>query len=1198
METTDEHGKPINRTKTLSDRYVFNTAITRSQSLVVVVGNPYLLMKGEDNVGDTYNSQQNPKCWSHYLQRCIESRSFELSETIKRTSEIEQQIIKLKDTVYSRCHPDDQSMSTADSTQQDAILKAYKSMINESHLFRSARLILSRGGADAVKWNIQEDAANDPIDESIDVQQTDEDYADEYKCILRMNHFTTGEASPLDSQKEIVNIRGFNNRKGAFDGDTVEVGVFNDNPIGKCYGRVLRVIERANDGVFLCQVTKNNGNSFSPVSRTDPLFFNLPFLTRRILESRDKESIHEHLDSTNDVVVVFDTQSVENSHDLPQIKKTYPLSVALNMLFLVRFIKWDLKYRNPLGVVVEALPKGVSLYNAERLLRLQHNIKPSVMPVMMDCSELFQNPLTTPPDHYCFTVDPENARLLDDAISLKRSKDDPTILELGIHIINVAKYVTKGSRIDELACHRGISVYPGCSGTLAPIDMLPPSFRENLSLMPTKKHNVFSLTLNVKVHDEKVSIMGDPVINETVAESVVQLTYEAAQQVMDTENCTMPNGTELFEEKNSITLKQALKSLYLISCHLRSDRLRNDSCFVYDISDPGEEKCWQAHLMIEELMIFINKHVAETLHSYSPTDTLLRRQGSPNVTKLAKVVEDHQRVMCFSHSFTQLITPDTPTASNFLVPTNLLKELVECCSSKALLVNTLSSVRLFPQLSVVNAQLRTCYSGAEYCCTVADPSQDYKHYGLNLKKYTNFSSPLRRYADIVTQQMLTESLTLHSPSIGYSTEELTKMCQQLNKKVKSASKFENQMSVVAMAANLMSSSEVFDGFVCSIEKGSKIELVFPSLRLKHFMSKDRSFRLQHLGPVKSVNKHGLYSIDMQVASMSARLGAAVLDFPSLVNLQNKKEVDAHSEVVCKLWTASEKETLSKTLYEAGVKPDVVPMSTKKWKECMEFTKDPCDKQVAIIKGHLQNTLLVATRQPTVGKVSPIETCPISFLKLQFKIEPYKMFKVWLTWSSKGAFINPAIQMIELSPFARVCVQHNSNPAECFSDPILMHASRRTYPNVKRYVELWEKIVLAEASQSSVRDSSMVILQHVVLNWPRLQIPANCIDERYYIPTDNVTFEYSDLFLEHCSELFTINIGDLVCARYGIEESSSVRGVFHFVVCGITEPKRIKDVQTISLKVVGKGNCRVSEQVKSILKSPCELQVITLSTSFQ
>ena len=741
-------------------------------------------------------------------------------------------------------------------------------------------------------------------------------------------------------------------------------------------------------------------------------------------------------------------------------------------------------------------------------------------------------------------------------------------------------------------------MYPGCSGTLAPIDMLPPSFRENLSLMPHKKQHAFTVMMKVKVQDQEISIIGDPSTNATVVESALKLTYETAQQIMDSEITTSVDGATLFEQKSFITLKQALKLLYLISSHLRRSRLQNDSCFVYDISDPGEEKCWQAHLMIEELMIFANEHVATLLHSKQPNSTILRRQRYPNMQKRAQVIDEHRRVMQLSHSFTQLVPPNqdySRSAPNVLVPTRLLEEMLNFNCN--LLANRLSSTRAIPQLSVVDAQLRSCYAAAEYCYTVEGADEDeYRHYSLNILKYTHFSSPLRRYVDIVTQQMLTE--VLDQNPIHFSREELAKLCPELNKKSKNAKRFESQMSVVSLAADLMSSSEVFDGFVCSMEKGNTIELTFSSLRLKYLMSKDRTFRLQHLGRVKSVDKHGCFSIDMQVASMNDQLGAVVLGYTSLVNLRSTKDTNGQSDVHYKLWTVSDNDTLTIAQYQANIQPDVVSMSAKQWKDCMEFVKDPCDERLSTVKGHLQNTLQASTQGLTTENVSTIGLCPVSFLKLQFKIKPYEMFKVWLSWSGKGAFINPTIQIVELSQFVRVCVQHNSQPAECFSDPILIHASRRTYSDINRYVELWEKIILAEASQSSVRDSSMVILQDVVLRWPPLQVPANCVDEKYYLPTGDITLRIPDQFSEHCIEIFKIRIGDLVCARYGIEMSSSTRAVFHFVVCDIHEPNEIEDWQTVSLKVVGKSNCRISEQVKSILKSPCELQVITLSTSFQ
>ena len=235
-------------------------------------------------------------------------------------------------------------------------------------------------------------------------------------------------------------------------------------------------------------------------------------------------------------------------------------------------------------------------------------------------------------------------------------------------------------------------------------------------------------------------------------------------------------------------------------------------------------------------------------------------------------------------------------------------------------------------------------------------------------------------------------------------------------------------------------------------------------------------------------------------------------------------------------------------------------------------------------------------------------------------------KVWLSWSSKEPVISPAIQLLEVSPLLRVCLQHNTYPAECFSDPDLQNASREEYYSVGLYADLWKKVLLAEAAAKSVHECQPIVILGVHLEWPELKIPDNCIETQHCSPTDSIKMVLPAKFVENCSEFFRIRVGDLICARYGcdLHTDNSVRAVYHFVVHYIEEgkqeskqesqPRRRRkkksgskppsnEETTIFLEPVGSINCQVSSEMNKKLESKdekhlCEIQIVPMSVSYR
>ena len=103
-EPTDEDGATCNPTKSLCDCYVFNTVITRAQSLVVTVGNPFMLLRMERHMVLKYG--EKGKCWSKYLKFCLDNHTFDFHDSV-RVSEAEKSkcIQELRSLVEEQCKP-------------------------------------------------------------------------------------------------------------------------------------------------------------------------------------------------------------------------------------------------------------------------------------------------------------------------------------------------------------------------------------------------------------------------------------------------------------------------------------------------------------------------------------------------------------------------------------------------------------------------------------------------------------------------------------------------------------------------------------------------------------------------------------------------------------------------------------------------------------------------------------------------------------------------------------------------------------------------------------------------------------------------------------------------------------------------------------------------------------------------------------
>ncbi|KAJ1384391.1 Ribonuclease II/R, conserved site [Sesbania bispinosa] len=340
-----------------------------------------------------------------------------------------------------------------------------------------------------------------------------------------------------------------------------------------------------------------------------------------------------------------------------------------------------------------------------------------------------------------FTIDPSTATDLDDALSIEKLPNGN--FRVGIHIADASYFVVPDSALDREAQFRSTSVYM----LQKKLPMLPAIFSENVgSLNPGVDRLAVSMLLDITVTGDVV----DRWIGRTVIQSCCKLSYELAQDIID--------GTFDFESSNFYEddypkvhgrfewpeVITSLKSLYEISKVLKHKRftygaLRLDNPKVVILFDENgipydsmfsEQR--ESNFLVEEYMLLANVTAAEVICRAYPDVALLRRHPEPNMRKLKEFM-----AFCQKHG----LELDTSSSGQFH---RSLEQIKEKLKDDPVLYDILISFATRPM------QL------ASYVCSgdLKDNDHEWGHYALAVPFYTHFTSPLRRYPDIVVHRTL------------------------------------------------------------------------------------------------------------------------------------------------------------------------------------------------------------------------------------------------------------------------------------------------------------------------------------------------------------------------------------------------------------------------------------------------------------
>ncbi|MBW2937278.1 ribonuclease R [Aureisphaera sp. CAU 1614] len=483
----------------------------------------------------------------------------------------------------------------------------------------------------------------------------------------------------------------------ALNGDIVEVYVFKRKRSGKLEGEVTKIIERKRtEFVGTIQVS----DKFAFVECPGYSMYTDIFVPKSKINKAQ---------SGDKVIVKMEGWEAHSDSPIGSIVRVLGKAGEHNTEIHSILAQYGLPYE---------FPKEVEDYANQ----LDTSIQPAEIKKRRDMREVLT-----------FTIDPKDAKDFDDALSFQKLKNGN--YEIGIHIADVSHYVKPGTILDDEAYGRATSVY--LVDRVVP--MLPEILSNNAcSLRPNEEKYTFSSVFEMNSKAEVVHKW----FGRTVTYSDARFAYEEAQEIIETGKGSISEKVSLTGKAYSVDSKitEAVLELDRLAKILRKQRMHNGAIsfdkvevkFVLDENNNPEgvyfKEAKDANKLIEEFMLLANRSVAEFIGKQTPKKTFVYRvHDEPDDDKIAALENIIKR---FGY---KLITRDRKSTASSL--NKLLEDVAG--KKEQNLVDTLAIRSMSKAVYTVN---------------------NIGHYGLAFDYYTHFTSPIRRYPDVMVHRLLQQYL--------------------------------------------------------------------------------------------------------------------------------------------------------------------------------------------------------------------------------------------------------------------------------------------------------------------------------------------------------------------------------------------------------------------------------------------------------
>lgn len=424
---------------------------------------------------------------------------------------------------------------------------------------------------------------------------------------------------------------------------------------------------------------------------------------------------------------------------------------------VAKMTNWKDNAKNPNGKIIEVLGESgdndVEVHSILHQYDLPYNFDEDVIAeserVPTEITQDDINKRLDMRDILTLTIDPDTAKDFDDALSVEWVDGK---MKVGIHIADVSHYVRPETSIDKEALKRGTSIYL--------VDRVVPMLPERLSngvcsLRPNEDKLCFSAVFTL---DHNGHVL-DEWFGRTVINSNHRFTYEEAQDIIE--------GKGVSDSSVDDKLISAITNLDRVAKKMRKQRFKRGSISFdkhevkFDLDENGNpigikfniQK--DANKLIEEYMLLANRYVAKFLKNKGVC--VNRAHGEPDPTKL--------------ESLKEFISP-----LGYIIKTNSAEEITKTLNKLLMDVRGTAEENMISNL-VVRTMQKATYT-----------TENIGHYGLGFQDYAHFTSPIRRYPDILIHRILTRVLEGKQPTKKSKLEARCKHCSEMEIKAQKASR--------------------------------------------------------------------------------------------------------------------------------------------------------------------------------------------------------------------------------------------------------------------------------------------------------------------------------------------------------------------------------------------------------------------------